>query len=94
MYWTFYKSTITINLGFSGIVGLVALSITAFAICMVTFGLFLSLLYKETIHSQEYYFYFNRGISKIKLFIFCIVVNCLLSIFLLTCSHLCHIFLK
>ena len=72
MYWAFYKSTVTINLVVSLMVSLVVLmispvlaSITVFAIGYVTFGLFFSFLYKEVVRPKEYYFYYNRGISKI-----------------------------
>ena len=90
MYWAFYKSTVTINLVVSLMVSLVVLmispvlaSITVFAIGYVTFGLFFSFLYKEVVRPKEYYFYYNRGISKIKLIVFCILVNCLLSTLIL-----------
>jgi Zn-dependent protease len=94
MYWAFYKSTVTINLVVSLMVGLVTVSITVFAIGLVTFGLFFAFLYKEVVRPQEYYFYFNRGISKIKLIIFCILVNILPSALILIILQLCRIILK
>ena len=73
IYWAFYKSTITINLVVSLMVGLVSTSITIFAVSLVTFGLFFAFLYKEVVRPYEYYFYYNRGISKIKLIVFCLI---------------------
>ena len=95
MYWFFYKSTVTINLVVSLMVGLVSgISITVFAVSFVTAGLFFALLYKEVVCSQEYYYYYNRGISKIKLIIFCVFVNILASALILIIAQLCRIFLK
>ena len=94
MYWAFYKSTVTINLVVSILIGFVFKSITVFALCLVTSGLFFAFIYKEITFPQEYYFYYNRGISKIKLIIFCILVNILPSAIILIILQLCRTFLK
>jgi len=44
-----------------------------------TGGLAASLLYKETTKKNEYYFYYNAGISKIKLFVVSLILYILSS---------------
>ena len=83
IYWAFYKSTVTINLVVSLMFGIVSRSIIVFAISLVSIGLFFAFLYKEVVRPQEYYFYYNRGISQIKLIIFCMLVNILPSALIL-----------
>ena len=88
LYWVFYKSTITINLVVSLMIFIVSSgSITIFAISIVFFGLFFAFLYKEIARPHEYYFYYNQGISKIKLIIFCVLVNVLPSALILIINH-------
>lgn len=87
IYWTFYKSTVTINLAVSLIICIIARSVTVFAVGLVTFGLFFAFLYKEVVRPHEYYFYYNQGISKIKLIIFCLFVNILPSALILIITH-------
>ena len=87
MYWAFYKSTVTINLVVSLAIGLVSTSIIVFAVSLVTIGLFFAFLYKEIVCPQEYYFYYNQGISKIKLILFCLLVNIFPSTLILIILH-------
>ena len=87
MYWAFYKSTVTINLVVSLAIGLVSTSIIVFAVNLVTIGLFFTFLYKEIVCPQEYYFYYNQGISKIKLILFCLLVNIFPSTLILIILH-------
>ena len=87
IYWAFYKSTITVNLVVSLSIGVVSRSITVFAISLVSIGLFFAFLYKEAVCPQEYYFYYNRKISKIKLIIFCFLVSILPSSLILIIVH-------
>jgi len=85
LYWAFYKSTITINLVVSLMLFLVTgVSITVFAVSLVTAGLFFAFLYKEIWRPREYYFYYNWGISKVKLMLFCVLVNILPAALILT----------
>ena len=85
MYWSFYRSTIILSLGVSLAVAILALLMLSgnvfviFAGCFVTVGPLSSFLYKEITCPLEYYFYYNRGISKIKLLLFCLLVNIPLS---------------
>jgi hypothetical protein len=47
----------------------------------MSLGFLFSLLIKESIFSikDEYYFYYNLGITKIKLIIFCSILNIMLG---------------
>jgi len=79
LYWAFYKSTVILNLCVSFIVAFVTGQFFEFfAISYATFGLIGVFLYKEIAFPLEFYFYYNRGITKIKLILFCLLVNILL----------------
>jgi len=87
MYWAYYKSTIVVNLCVSVAIVLIAnflygadLSIYLFAVSIAFIGPSFAFLYKEIVRPLEYYFYYNRAISKIKLIAFCLTVNVLLAI--------------
>jgi len=81
MYWIFYKSTISVNIIVSLIVtaltGAAYSYLTSFCVSFATVGLFAAFLFKEIMRPNDYYFFFNRGYSKIKLAIFCFIVNVL-----------------
>ena len=79
MYWAFYKSTIAVNLCVSLAIFAITQNIYIFAASIVLFGPLCAFLYKEVVKPLEYYFYYNRGISKTKLIIFCLIVNILPS---------------
>jgi len=100
LYWAFYKSTVILNIAVSFAV---ACFVSAFAENIVAFGFFFPgsfatigllavFLYKEIACSIEYYFFYNRGITKIKLFIFCLLVNTILATLIL--SVLYHVALS
>ncbi len=69
LYWAFFKSTFTISFFFSFILALIMypLFFTVFPIALMTGGPIISLFYKELFRRNEYYFFYNRGIAKIKL---------------------------
>jgi len=52
-----------------------------FAVFSISFGFLLSLLIKESAFSDktEYYFYYNVGATKIKLFMFSLALNIILG---------------
>lgn len=82
LYWAFYKSTVILNLTVSLAVAFLGMIydgnfFVLFAGSFVTIGLLAVLLYKEIACPVEYCFYYNRGISKMKLIIFCWLVNLL-----------------
>jgi len=69
LYWAFFKSTFTISFVFSFILALIIypLFFNVFPIALMTGGPIISLFYKELFRRNEYYFFYNRGISKINL---------------------------
>ena len=84
LFWTFFKSTLTINVVVSLTVALLAYfwtdNILAFPICFMTGGPLLAFADKEIIRPNEYYLYFNRGISKYQLITFTMAVCFILGI--------------
>ena len=76
----FYKSTLIINLIISVVFGLLTKSVNAFGFSFTFIGFSVAFFYKEIYRKQEYYLYFNAGISRQQLVIFCFLLNCLLSI--------------
>ncbi|NOU47073.1 MAG: hypothetical protein HOO86_08430 [Bacteroidales bacterium] len=84
LYWEFHKSTLIINWLFSMAISLLGFPFVIFPIVTMTGGPFLSLFYKEIAHKNEYYFYYNRGISKLNLIIVSMIANILTGIILLT----------
>jgi hypothetical protein len=91
LYWEFHKSTIVINWTFS--IALSALSTPwLFPVLTMTGGPLISLLYKEIARNNEYYFYYNRSISKVNLIAISLVLNVLVGIILLFILPKCQIF--
>jgi hypothetical protein len=91
MYFQFYKSTLGINVSFSLFISFLLYFIGkrpiaySFAIFFMSLGYLFSILIKESSFSNKsvYYFYYNYGITKIKLFIIAGIVNILISIFVI-----------
>ena len=88
LYMYFYKSTLLINWSSSLFFTIISVLFTGFSIDTIvygfvtlsmTLGFFMALLIKDSsyINKNEYYFYYNAGISKIKLIIFSSVLNIL-----------------
>lgn len=81
LYWEFYKSVLFINL-FLLIISLVfnpssvVVNLSFLAIPIIYF-------YKEQFRKNEYYFYYNMNISKLKLISFCFLLNFGISIIIL-----------
>jgi len=80
----FFKSTLLINL----IVCLVSLlfgGIDSFFFIFASFGFGMSVLYKEVYRKNDYLFYANNGISKLKLIVLSYLYTlslCVLGMFL------------
>ena len=89
MFWAYYRSTILINLCVSAAITLIAsfygadVKIYFFAASFAFVGPSFAFLYKEVVNPFEYYFYYNRAISKIKLMSFCLSVSTLLAAIIL-----------
>ena len=94
LYWEFHKSTLLINWTASIALALLTMSPFVFPISTMTGGTFFSLLYKEFTAKNEYYFYYNRGISKINLMVINLTLNILLGLILLYIILKCQIFWK
>ncbi len=74
----FYKSTLVITLSVS-LLGLVLGGFEIFKIILVVFGFWISILMKEVNSKKEYLFYYNNGISKLKLLIISFFINVIFS---------------
>jgi len=75
LYLTFYKRLLFNNLFVSILFSVLDYSMTSdlsssiniFGFSIMSVGFLLSLFYQEMAHRAEYYFYFNKGLSKIRL---------------------------
>jgi len=91
LYWEYYKSTLILNLSSSVLLAFIISEASKslplarlsfqiiFLLCFMFGGAFLSFFYKEISHKGEYYFYYNQGISKIRLWIVTLSTNILLG---------------
>ena len=80
LYWVFYKSTLVLNLGSSVLLSLVLLwnlkktvksppsFVVLYRLCFIFGGLIFSALHKEITKHNDYYFYYNKGITKVTLY--------------------------
>ena len=84
-YWIFHKSTVILNLVSSAALSLITLPVflVVFPILIMTSGTLISLFYKEITHKNEYYFYYNLGISKPTLLVMNEFFNILTGLILL-----------
>ena len=87
LFWAFFKSTLVINLLVSFTASVIAGLMTdimamtmIFPICFMSGGPLSSFFFKEVWRLNEYYFYYNRGISKYQLMAFTMSVYILLGI--------------
>jgi len=92
LYWAFYKSTVILNMSVSLAIAFLAMAyggnfFNVFAGSFMSLGLLAAFLYKEIDCPLEYYFYYNQSISKIKLIVFCFLVNILPSALILMIVH-------
>jgi len=84
LYWQFYKSTLIINLASSVLLAFIVKSAANISIdskiaetplsiiyikCCMFGGPFICFYYNELSKKNEYYFYYNKGISKLSLYI-------------------------
>lgn len=75
----FFKSTLAINLSVST-VALLFGGIEYFAFIFMSFGFVLSLVIKELNYKNDYLFYFNNGISKIRLLLFTYLISIVFTV--------------
>jgi hypothetical protein len=92
LYFQFYKITLVLN--WSPSIALAAFFyimsgenyiLYLFALFSMSFGFIFSIIIKESTFSKkdEYYFYYNFGITKIKLFMICEFLNIVLGFFII-----------
>lgn len=90
--FSFFKSIFIVNFLFS-ILCLIFIDTKSFTICFLTFGYFLSLLLKELYPKRkaEYIFYYNNGLTKVELLIYCFLLNLVVIILINLIIFICHI---
>ena len=64
----------------TGLGGLLVNFVQSFLLVFLTAGFLISIIYKELTYKEEYYFYYNRGVGRVKLFLFCVALNLLFYI--------------
>ena len=94
LYWEFHKSTLIINWTFSFAFSMILISPLLIPIVSMTGGPLISIFYKEISRKNEYYFYYNRGISKLNLIIISLILNILIGLVILFIVSKCQTFLK
>ncbi len=94
LYWEFHKSTLIINWTFSIAFSMILFSPLLIPIVSMTGGPLISIFYKEISRKNEYYFYYNRGISKLNLVAISLILNVLFGVVLLFIISKCQAFLK
>jgi len=85
LFWEFHKSTMMINWSISIAFSVVMfpLFFTLLPIFIMTGGPIISLFYKEISKKNEYYYYYNRNISKISLIAVSMILNLFTGIILI-----------
>jgi hypothetical protein len=80
--YLYYKEIFKINLLISICIGVVFLAFGyyGFPISFMTAGYFLSILYFETSKHDQYYFYYNKGLSRLDLYLSGLLINSLMGI--------------
>ncbi len=79
LLWLYCKDLIWFNVPFSLMAGLVGMFgngfFNAFCFSFLTGGFLLSIYFYNIRHSSKYYFYYNKGLTKIHLWIGCFMIN-------------------
>jgi len=81
----FYKSTLLFSIACGVMLAAInfQLFFVAFGFGFLSAGTVISLLYKEISKQHEYYFYYNKGISKQTLILTCVLANLVIGILLI-----------
>jgi len=81
----FYKSTLLFSIACGVMLGAINFNdfFAAFGFSFLSAGTVISLLYKEMSKQHEYYFYYNKGISKQTIILTCILTNLIIGILLI-----------
>jgi hypothetical protein len=86
LYFNFHKSTLFLNWAISFSISILYFSLEKFAISTFTAGFLIALLKKEFSRKNEYYFYYNFGITKMKLRLTNFILNLLFALILILIS--------
>jgi len=88
LYLNFHRSTLALNWLVSIAVSSFSFSFRNLALATLTAGFLVSLLYKEIRQRDEYYFYYNAGISKLNLILGSFLLNLISAELILFISEL------
>ncbi|SFJ29390.1 hypothetical protein SAMN04487893_10578 [Myroides guanonis] len=83
LYFNFHKSTLIVNWAISLAVSLVTFSVFSFAVTSFTAGFLMALFYIELVKKNEYFFYYNLGISKRGLIVSNFLFNLVFAVLLI-----------
>ena len=78
----YYSDLTRYNLGFSILIGLIR-GVNAGIITFGTFGMLVGLICYRYFQNNQYYFYYNLGLTKMNLFSVTWVVNFIIAAFIL-----------
>lgn len=93
----YYKELLLINSSVSICLGLLTYMLFkayGFPIAFMTGGYLLSLGYFELSKKKQYYFYFNKGLSKLQLYISSFIINTVIGLLLLLTIVTCENFYR
>jgi NAD/NADP transhydrogenase beta subunit len=81
----FYKSTLLLSIVCGVMLGAINFNdfFIAFGFGFLSAGSVISLTYKEISKQHEYYFYYNKGISKLILLLSCVLTNFIIGVLLI-----------
>lgn len=78
-YWQFYKSIFPFVVGFS-LIGIVYLGLIWGFVFFATVSLFFGFYGFRIFYNKQFYFYYNLGLTKTKLFLASFVINLLIGL--------------
>lgn len=93
--WIFYRKLLVPSLAFALILNLFYLELPnqypfrSVAISYMMFALFVHFFIYEVLHPKEYNFYHNLGLSKLALWIICLIINILIASLLAILCAVC-----
>lgn len=94
----YYKDLLLINSSFSFLLGILAIPfggfLQVFLLSFMTGGYLLAILFFEGTKQDQYYFYFNRGLSKIRLYGFSLFLNLFFGLNLILFVEVWRVILK
>ena len=87
----FYKSTLSLSITCAALIAALSIfniwaMLFAFGVCFLSGGTVITLLYKELSKKDEYYFYYNKGLTKLSLILTCATGNLIAGLLLIALS--------